>query len=802
MGVLLMVVAGTALGLSGGITPVWGLTFAALCLCIAFFARASRAGVSALWATIVFLAAAHAGLSLHSPSPRELHRLMDRAREQVLVRGLIVDDPVRLVAEGEQAPTWRMTVRVEAIDRLGEWQHARGRMDVRWRAPLGDDHRAPAYGQRWEWAGVVQVRERRDWAWAFLPPYRMQAESDWSRMVAADGGHWLKHWSYAGRHRAAERLAIGLADFPDHVGILRALLLGYRQQLPPAHQTLFAWTGTLHIFAISGLHVGLLAGLLILLMRALGVPRMHWMLWLAPLLIFYTVATGLRPSAIRACTMALAFSGALWFNHQPDAPSAWAFAALLILLAVPAQLTAPGFIFSFVIVAGLIRLYPLLAGPARASLAIDSYQLQAPGTPPSAGRVIGLWLTGLIAASVAAWLSSAPLTAQYFNLFSPIALVGNLLVIPAAFLVVLTALLSLIAGSVTSVGAEIFNHANRWILTGLIQAIEWLSDWPLAYRHVRSPGFSWLAVWYALLFLGALGFARRTRRWLSIGLILVAGIGGWMALQRQVDEVVLLPAGDGHAVLIRSGPARVLYGAGPAYRSDAVLRALRREGVNRIDTIILDHAGAGHAAGAEAILAALPVGSVWHTDFPSRSAPYDAVLAAADAQGIPRHLRAAGAWGEWPGGMAWEILHPEDAGQWSRAADAALVLRVSRGHHSVLLTGAGGHAVERALIERPVDPAATVWVIGHQGVPGTAQTEWLDRVRPQVVVLDVSRFNRYGYPDPAVAERLDQALSPQGWLRTDVAGPVRIQLQSGIQGGRQRDRWAVRSAWGDEVWGH
>ncbi len=792
IGALACLVAGVLTGLSFTVSPAWPLGTAFVTAAVGAALVRRTASVPFLWATIFLAAWAHAAMDARNPSARALGALMDRSREHMTVRGIIVDDPIQEPGRASNDVIWRMTLRVEAVDRLGRFQQASGTVDVHWRA--ASESVVPAYGERWSFTGVVRHRDRRDWRWAFLPPYRMQADEADGARLSSGHGNPVKHFSFAGRRMAAERLGRGLEMYPEVAGILRALLLGYRHELPTDHHRLFALTGTLHIFAISGLHVGIVGTLLLVGVRACGASRTRWVLYVGPLLILYTVATGMRPSALRACTMALAFSSAFLFNRKPDTASAWALAALLILAVAPTQLTSPGFIFSFVIVAGMIRLYPLFAGPAREWWAPDAYRVTSSDRQRSFSARGLIWVTGLAAASAAAWLSSAPLTAQYFNLFSPVALIGNLFVIPAAFVIVLTGILTLIFGLLSDFGAEVFNHANRVILSGLIGLVDGLARLPGGHWHVRSPGAGWIALWYGFIFGGLL---MSSRRWRVFGyglLVLLVGLGFALRQADRSSRVIVLNAGDGHAVLIRSGGEHMLFDAGPAYMQERLIRALRAEGVNRLRALVLSHPSASHAGGADAVLRAMPVRQVWCTAFASRSPAYDRALATAREQGIPVRRVAAGQYGEWPGDLVWELLHPTHPSVYTRAADASVVMHLSRGGASVLLMGGGGGRVEQDVLAARRDPAASVLVIGNQGRDGVAGGAWLEAVRPEAVVLAVGAYNRHGYPERAVLRRLEGSDKPPLW-RTDESGAVEIVLRSSVRFGRRADSFRIESEW-------
>ena len=165
---------------------------------------------------------------------------------------------------------------------------------------------------------------------------------------------------------------------------MQALLLGYRDDLPKTVRQDFVSTGTVHIFAISGAHVRMMAFLSIQLLRALGIPMARWFFFLAPMLAVYTITTGAATSAIRACAMASMMLAAPVLKRRPDAISGLAVAAIGILACSPAQLGDLGFLLSFTAVAGLLALQPLFDAGAVRLFRRDDWQL--PGEELPQGR--------------------------------------------------------------------------------------------------------------------------------------------------------------------------------------------------------------------------------------------------------------------------------------------------------------------------------------------------------------------------------------------------------------------------------
>jgi len=155
------------------------------------------------------------------------------------------------------------------------------------------------------------------------------------RTAWLDQGNPFVAWTLKCRQAAGELITTGITDFTEQVAILNSLLLGYRSQMPFELYRAFAATGTLHVFAISGEHVVVLGSVIVFIISVAGLQRTYWVLFLGPLIVLYTVMTGLQPSAIRACVMGIAFWLAPLFGRKPDIFASLALSAVLILAFVP-----------------------------------------------------------------------------------------------------------------------------------------------------------------------------------------------------------------------------------------------------------------------------------------------------------------------------------------------------------------------------------------------------------------------------------------------------------------------------------
>jgi competence protein ComEC len=492
------------------------------------------------------------------------------------------------------------------------------------------------------------------------------------------------------------------------------------------------------------------------------------------LLIIYTLATGMKPSAVRACVMAIIFWSAPLFGRKPDAPSAFALAAIVLLLFEPAQLFDAGFIFSFVIVAGLLLLVPRCMEICTAWLKPDPWQLETGGGLRRLVRSGWFGVASLLAVSTAAWLFSAPLTATFFNLVAPVALVGNLGVVPMAFVVVLTGCLSLVFGSLSSVMAEVFNHANRLFVTWLLSWIELLNSLPGGHWFTRSPSWWVFIIWYGSLEVGLIGF--RSRRW-SRMLCLVGLISAGILTvgPQRPPQIDVLDVGNGSAVLVDlPAGGDVLFDAGPAYRVRAMIRHLKASGVNRVQALILSHPDARHVAGALDVLRIFRVDEIWCSPYAGRSSVYNEVLSEAERRGVPVVVKSRGDRGTFKGSDAsWEVLHPSGMGRFKRADQASLVIKVDFPSLSVLLMGGAGGEEEADMLAAGVATNTDVLVVGNQARVGSCSEAWLEAVDPRQMILNLGR----GHPRGTTSRDLLFRAEARGveLSRTDRDGTVTVR---------------------------
>ncbi len=505
VGLVICYCLGTWLGLRLP-SPAWQPAAAALLLLALETLLRSRHGWILFVATLL---TAYASASTFPPDP--LAAFPDGTRLQL--RGVVNADP----APGRYAQatngSLRIPFRVEAICAdSNAWVVARGVTATSWFG-AGQRRHSPKYGDRWEIAGTVKRGINPATAAADSPGAGARTRlfvGGRRQFISAGHGSALFAMCIEQRKKAAECLSIGISDFPETMALLRSLLLGYTEISQQVYW-MFQTTGTLHIFAVSGLHVVMLSMPIVFILTMFRISRVRWALFLAPPVILYTIATGAQASAVRACIMSLVFFSAPMLRRKADAFSSLALAAFIILAWAPDQLLNIGFILSFAVVAGLIMFYPVFMVPLRRlwapdPLAPDPDTVESRPVDKLKGllRVLAGHVGALVATSCASWLTSLPLMAYFFGRVSIIALVSNLIVIPVSFLCMLAGCFSLVLGSFSSLFADIFNHANVALVWTMVGLTKLMADIPFGAFEVVRPPLWWVFAWYAVLAVAAL----------------------------------------------------------------------------------------------------------------------------------------------------------------------------------------------------------------------------------------------------------------------------------------------------------
>lgn len=254
-------------------------------------------------------------------------------------------------------------------------------------------------------------------------------------------------------------------------GIMDAMILGERKNIPANINNAMMKSGTVHILVVSGFNVALVAFTVLLCLKLVRIPRQIRFFIAIPLIMIYSLITGASTPVVRAAIMATVFMAAPLIRREADVYNSTALAALFILMLNPKQLSDIGFQLSFASVISIVCLYPTIK-----SLLPE--------------RILKIRYTRFLVegflVSLSAWLGTAGLIAYYFGIISPVTVLANIFIVPLASLITLCGFSLLLIEFICPVLAPFFAYSGEFIVTLLLNVNAFLIKLPCAYFYLRS----------------------------------------------------------------------------------------------------------------------------------------------------------------------------------------------------------------------------------------------------------------------------------------------------------------------------
>ncbi len=334
------------------LTPL--LVASAGCLILFLFVRRTPLARITLFAAVFVLGMAGYRQATTISSPIDITRLLEPRDQSVNLAGRDRDGYGRRDTPAGETDSERLrfSVEVRAVQRNGQWVPATGTILVF----VSDAHAvAPLrYGDLIQFSGVLRVPETvrnpgafdwRGWLEQRGIHFTATIRKDDALDVAAHGqGNPVIAASLRLSRYLERSLRLGLEDEPKLAGALAGMVIGERSEIPTETYKDFQRTGVFHVFSINGLHVGLVAGIVLIVLRAARIPRRWCAVAAVPVLVLYVFATGAHPGAVRALIMACAWLIGWMLVRPADTLNSLGAAALVILLGAPTQLFNSGFL--------------------------------------------------------------------------------------------------------------------------------------------------------------------------------------------------------------------------------------------------------------------------------------------------------------------------------------------------------------------------------------------------------------------------------------------------------------------------
>jgi len=539
----------------------------------------------------------------------------------------------------------------------------------------------------------------------------------------AKRGCWIIHWARDARVWMEKALSFQLpSGDKDYLHMIEAMTLGAGENSPADVEDLFRLSGTMHIFAVSGLHVGIVAGLLFGIVRLTGRSARYAVFPIVLIILFYAIVTGLRPSAVRAALMLSIILTGTVLKQKPWILNSLGLSGLIILAFDTQQVFQPGFQLSFAVLVTISLLAGRLRNGLFAPFALDPF---LPRKLVSNGRKMldsGMrHLSGALAISLAAWIGSAVLLAWHFQVVAPVGVLANLVMVPIAGVMVCLAGVSVIFfGAKLAWIAALTNKLNVGLAVILTSLAQFFSHLPMA--HVYTNPRPLLAVG------DPHSVDRPTLR------IDTAGLRG--------ESASLLSFSGGNHWMFDSG-------SDSTFRWQ-VLPILRSQGINQLEGVLISHGDQGHIGAIPEVISRFHPKFVIESPLENRARIYSEISSLIKKTHTQRVIVSRGQRLRLSEATELRVLFPDLAVKaGSLADDRSLVLKLHHYDWSVLFTFDSGFATEKILMDRGVDLSADLWIRGQNSGAPSGLEEFVEEVHPLAIISTDASFPQFEKLSPA-----------------------------------------------------
>ena len=583
-----------------------------------------------------------------------------------------------------------------------------------------------------------------------------------------------------------------------HAQLLKGILLGKRSDVPTETLDLFRNSGTFHVLAVSGLHVGLVAMFCYFGFSLFRFPQKVLCLLTILAVLIYACLIGFRPSVFRASLMAILFLCATLIDRDADLFNLLAFAALVLLVLNPQQLWDVGFQLSFAAVTSIVYFVPKMEKLLR-----RWWKGTEDSPSDSSGSILTRfrntavkWLVLSYLVTFAAQIGTGPLIAFHFFRGYPLGIIVGPFAVGLVSLIVAVGMASVCVGFLWIPLAKLLGFLNHAIISVFLSLIGVFGQtWGVI--KITPPTFG-LFVLYIAMCLGITHWRSIYRQWRIASLIglSVVVIWVWDAAfheRGKLLEVITLDVGQGDAAIVRFPDNRTILidgGIRRNYYNEQKQRLVNYDvgerviepyldfhGIRKLDMVVLTHPDIDHGGGLGYILQNFEVGRVLGiADIPLNSQTHQRLHTIVEANNIPYSFPYAGKI-NLTSTATLRLLHPIDAASTNLLDqdknDDSLVIQLTYGEVDILFTGDIGKKAESRLIASGQDLRSEVLKVPHHGSRTSSSAPFLDAVLPRYAIFSLGQRNRYQFPHADVVARY------QGrgcvLLRTDQAGAITLR---------------------------
>ena len=544
----------------------------------------------------------------------------------------------------------------------------------------------------------------------------------------------------------------------DTAPFAKAILLGDTTDLSYTEETALSVSGIRHIAAVSGLHVSMLFGIVLILF---GFSRAVTLAVTLPVLLVFAAITGFTPSVTRACIMTALIALSWSIFEEYDSLTSLSFASLIMLVRNPFVVNSVSFQLSVASVTGIL----LFASPIHAWFWNRIPKAKRKGW---FGK-IAAWPIATISISVSAMAFTAPLSAWYFGSVSIACILTNLLTLWAVGIIFAGAAFVGCLGNLLPAVCQIAAVWISWLIRYVLFISESIARFPFAAVYTQSQFIViWLILCYCLLFLFLL-LRKRGVLFTSIGVgSLVAAIllSVWIP---QLDDVRLtvMDVGEGQCILLQSDGQNLLIDCGgdsDETAADMAAQTLLSQGITHLDGIAFTHYDRDHTGAVQHLMTRIRVDTLYlpYTE------DHGFLETIGNTQAAKVMIRKNTQLSFGCGSLTFT-----EPGNLKTDNENCMCVLFESEECVILVTGDRSRSGEKRLIRNYDLPHVDILIGGHHGSKNSTSDELLAAVTPDIVIFSTGKDNSYGHPAQEVLDRLENYHCTV--YRTDLDGSVLVR---------------------------
>jgi len=581
---------------------------------------------------------------------------------------------------------------------------------------------------------------------------------------------------------------------PLSSGILKALVLGERGDIPEEITEQFTVAGIAHLLAISGDHLGIVAllsfSLLLWILKRskfllLSTSVKKWAAGLTiPFILLYTFIAGGGISVIRATIMVITFFLSILFSRERNLLHTLALAAFLILLFSPPSLFDVSFQLSFLAVLSILYLVPRLFRWWKEKEILPSQET-------SWRQRLWAYLKISLVVTAVATLGTAPFVALHFNRISLIGFLTNLFFVPwVGFVIVPLSLVASLLSFFIYPLAALLIQVNDFITMALLKAVALSASFPYASFFVSTPTAFEIILFYLLLLMAAHLRKGKGVRYLFLGccIALFLNFAFWNAREcfQKNLRITFIDVGQGDAILMEFPKGKRMLIDGGGLREDrfdigknVIAPFLWNKKIRKIDLLVLTHPDPDHLKGLNFIASHFSIGCFWDNGFRTDSESYIRLQEILLKKKIRRSSLNDQTLPQMIHGAQLSVLNPPVMKKSQRVNqnpsllnNQSLVIKIQFKEIAILLVGDIEKEAEYRMMRKGFPIKADLLKIPHHGSASSSTQAFLESVKPSYAILSVSEQNLGRLPHPEVLRRYERLGTRI--FRTDKHGAVTV----------------------------